>query len=127
MHPKQIENIFSLTPKQRYKHFVSKVCDWEELWILEDEHANYLILTPQENLEYLPVWPHTDYAACFREVYPSFTPTKVDLNNFIEKWLQILNDDGIKIGVLPNLDISVWIIDPLDLKEELENELKQYE
>ncbi len=33
MHPKQIENIFSLTPKQRYEHFVSKVCDWEELWM----------------------------------------------------------------------------------------------
>ena len=127
MHPKQIENIFSLTPKQRYEHFVSKVCDWEELWILEDKHANYLIVTPQENLEYLPIWPHADYAASFREVYPSFTPTKVDLNTFIEKWLQTLNDDGIKIGVLPNLDISVWIIDPFDLKEELENELKQYE
>ena len=40
---------------------------------------------------------------------------------------QDLNNDGLKVGVLPNLGTTVWIIDPLDLKEELENELKQYE
>lgn len=31
MHPKQLENVFALTSQQRYEHFISKVCDWEEL------------------------------------------------------------------------------------------------
>ena len=124
MHPKQLENVFALTSKQRYEHFISKVCDWEELWILADHNQNFLIITPQENLEYLPVWPHADYASAFHEIYPSHKPSRVELDSFLEIWLPNLNDDGLKVGVLPNLGTTVWIIDPLDLKEELENELQ---
>ena len=127
MHPKQLENVFALTSKQRYEHFILKVCDWEELWILEDNNKDFLIITPQEDLAYLPVWPHADYALAFHEIYPSLKPSRVELDSFLETWLPNLNNDGLKVGVLPNLGTTVWIIDPLDLKEELENELKQYE
>ena len=96
-------------------------------WILEDNNENFLIITPQQDLEYLPVWPHTDYALAFHEVYPSLKPSRIQLDTFLEIWLPNLNNDGLKVGVLPNLGTTVWIIDPLDLKEELENELKQYE
>ena len=127
MHPKQLENVFALTSKQRYEHFILKVCDWEELWILEDNNKDFLIITPQEDLAYLPVWPHADYALAFHEIYPSLKPSRVELDSFLETWLPNLNNDGLKVGVLPNLGTTVWIIDPLDLKAELENELQQYE
>ena len=127
MHPKQLENVFALTSKQRYEHFILKVCDWEELWILEDNNKDFLIITPQEDLAYLPVWPHADYALAFHEIYPSLKPSRVELDGFLETWLPNLNNDGLKVGVLPNLGTTVWIIDPLDLKAELENELQQYE
>ena len=127
MHPKQLENVFALTSKQRYEHFILKVCDWEELWILKDNNKNFLIITPQENIEYLPVWPHADYASAFHEIYPSFKPSRIELSAFLEKWLPNLNNDDLKVGVLPNLGTTVWIINPLDLKKELENELQQYE
>ena len=124
MHPKQLENVFALTSKQRYEHFISKVCDWEELWILADQNQNFRIITPQENLEYLPIWPHADHASAFHAIYPSHKPSRVELDSFLEIWLPNLNDDGLKVGVLPNLGATVWIIGPLDLKEELENELQ---
>ena len=116
-----------MTSKQRYEHFISKVCDWEELWILADQNQDFLIITPQENLEYLPVWPHADYASAFHEIYPSLKPSRIELDSFLETWLPNLNKDGLNVGVLPNLGATVWIIGPLDLKEELENELQQYE
>jgi hypothetical protein len=87
MHPKQLENVFALTSKQRYEHFISKVCDWEELWILADQNQNFRIITPQENLEYLPIWPHADYASAFHEIYPSHKPSRVELDSFLEIWL----------------------------------------
>ena len=124
MHPKQLENVFALTSKQRYENFISKVCDWEELWILADQNQNFRIITPQENLEYLPIRPHADHASAFHEIYPSHKPSRVELDSFLEIWLPNLNDDGLKVGVLPNLGATVWIIGPLDLKEELENELQ---
>ena len=95
MHPKQLENVFALTSKQRYEHFISKVCDWEELWILADQNQDFLIVIPQENLEYLPVWPHADYASAFHEIYPSHKPSRVELDSFLEIWLPNLNDDEL--------------------------------
>ncbi|MEG0199040.1 MAG: DUF2750 domain-containing protein, partial [Acinetobacter sp.] len=65
--------------------------------------------------------------SAFHEIYPSHKPSRVELDSFLEIWLPNLNDDGLKVGVLPNLGATVWIIGPLDLKEELENELQQYE
>ncbi|AWL30453.1 DUF2750 domain-containing protein [Acinetobacter defluvii] len=127
MHQKQIENVFSLTSELRFQHFISKVCDWEELWILEDTNDHFLILTPEKNIEYLPVWPHSEYASQFSSLYPTYKPSRIMLNSFLKEWLLDLHNMNIQIGILPNLEISVWIIEPNKLKIELENELKQYE
>ena len=127
MHEKQIENLGALSSKDRYEHFLSKVCDWEELWILENEEGHFLIVCPDPENEYIPVWPHSEYAKLFGEDYPSCKPEKLDLSAFIEKWLPGLANDEIKVGVLPNLETTVWIINPLELKAELEAELSQYE
>ena len=44
MNHRQLENVFTLSSEQRFQHFISKLCDWEELWILEDTQQNSLIM-----------------------------------------------------------------------------------
>ena len=128
IHPKEFESVFSLESRQRYQHFVSKVCDWEELWILENEEENFLIVCPEADIEYFPVWPHPDYASAFgSDDYPNYKPSKIELEKFIETWLPGLDKDGIKVGAMPNLETTVWIIDPNNLKVDLKEELKAYE
>ena len=129
MHPKQLENVFALNSKERYEHFVGRVCDWQELWILENAEENFLIVSPKESeIEYMPVWPEPEYAIEFAKVDGlTYTPKKVEVSAFIDKWLPGLKEDGIKVGVLPNLETTVWIVEPSDLKSDLEEGLAEYE
>lgn len=127
INPKQLSNVSALSSEQRFQHFISKVCDWEELWILVDLNLNFLIVRPENNIQYLPVWTHADYANQFAHIYPSFKPQKLKLNIFLTEWIINLTNQNIKVGVMPNLEITVWLIQPNDLKIQLENELRQYD
>ncbi len=129
MHPKQLENVFSLSSKERYEHFVSKVADWEEVWILIGADNNFLTVNSDANdIEYLPVWPHPDYAKAYAEGLDlSLEPKLIELTIFMERWLLGLQKDGLKVGTLPNLEVTVWIMEPSDLLTDLENEVSQYE
>lgn len=129
MHPKQLENIFALDSKDRFIHFIGKVCDWEELCVLSNENGLFLTISPEgDDIEYMPVWPHKEFAYAFRKnEYEEFEPNIISLKSFMDKWLDDLDSDGIKVGVLPNLETTVWIIDPSDLKKELKIELSNYE
>ena len=127
MHPKQLESVFGLSSEDRYSHFLSKVCDWGELWALEDPSQQFLIINPEPDLKYIPVWPHSEYAAAYGKEYEIYKPFKIELSRFMENWLPGLDADGVKVGVLPNLDTTVWIMEPMDLKADLENGIAEYE
>lgn len=128
MHPKQLENVFSMSSKERYEHFLIKVCDWEEVWVLSNTTENLLTICPDGGVEYLPVWPHDEYAKAFSKLsYSEYSPSKIDIYDFVQKHLFELDKNQLKIGVLPNLDTTVWIIEPSDLRLDLEGELEQHE
>lgn len=127
IHPKQLENVFALSSNERYKHFIIKVCDWEELWILESKEEKFLTVHLEPDIQYIPVWPHPEYAIAYAEDSEEYVPTRLAIDIFIERWIPGLHKDNIQVGVLPNLETTVWIIDPLDLKADLELGLKEYE
>lgn len=118
--PEELAHVLSLDSNERYGHFVSSVCELGELWFLEDAEEDILILQADDNIGYIPVWHHPQYAAEFaKQAYSDYSPLKVSLSHFMNAWLNILNEDGIRIGILPNLEANVWMMEPLDLKTEL--------
>lgn len=129
MHPKQIENVLNLSSEERYQHFVNKVADWEEVWILIDADGHFLTInTDSKEVEYIPVWPHPEYAKVYAEgLGQSLKPKLIELSVFMEKWLPGLEEDGLKVGALPNLEVTVWIMEPSDILEDLKDEVAQYE
>jgi hypothetical protein len=61
-------SVLALAPEQRYEHFVKRVADWRELWVLLNKEG-LCLLGDEEGHEILPVWPHEVYArvcACMR-------------------------------------------------------------
>lgn len=96
IHPKELENVFALNSRKRYEHFISKVCDWEELWILENDEEKFLIECPEPHVKYVPVWPHPEYAEAYEKDYKVYSPAKIELSSFINNWSPGLNDDGIR-------------------------------
>lgn len=129
LHHKHLENVFRLSSKERYDHFILKVCDWEEIWYLKNSEDNFVTkYVKDENVGYFPVWPHPDYAKKFGEDEEiPVSPANIDLHEFIDRWLPGLSHDGFKVGVLPNLATTVWVIDPLDLRADLKEELANQE
>ena len=123
----QKENVLALPARERYQHFVRRVADWEKLWVLSDAKENLFIRTAS-TVKYLPVWPHPEYAVDTANLVAfDLTATEVDLYDFMDNWLPGLESDGLKVGVFPDLDGNVWIIEASDLRESLERECEQYE
>ena len=124
----QLENVLSLSTEERYQHFVSKVGDWQQLWILTTKEKNSYQRKTGEGSEYLTVWPHPDYATKIDGEWKlDCVATEIDFNSFVEKWIPDLERKGMKVGVFPDLNGNVWIIDPSELKDVLLEEAAQYE
>jgi len=128
IHPQQLENVFSLSSKERYEHFIIKVCDWQEVWFLAAPNESFLTIKVDDTNEYVPVWPHKEYALAFaKNTYSSYLPSSMGIDKFVEEFLPKINDSSLNIGTLPNLETTVWSIKPEDLRDELIAELEEHE
>ena len=54
-------------------------------------------------------------------------PQKIDVYDFLENWVPGFHEDGLRAGVLPNLDVTVWLMEPYELQEDLVEELESVE
>ncbi len=74
------------------------------------------------------MWPHPEYAKVYAEGLELPVELElIELKEFMEKWLPGLQKDGLKVGALPNLEVTVWIIEPSDLLADLKGEVSQHE
>lgn len=114
-----VETLFSLHPEKRYQLFVLAVRKHNAVWILESEAARPCIV--QAAPEYLPVFPSAESALAFSKLHPRFKPRSLTLDEFIQLWLPGLARDGINVGVVPNLAVTLLATHPLSLREVLES------
>ena len=128
MHPKQYENVLSLSSRDRYLHFVGKVADWEKLWGLYEVNDGWLLRTSPDNTKYISVWPHPAYAnEISKEYYPNYKEKVINIQEFMDDFLPKLKEENIKVGVFPDLNGSCIIIDAIELLEDLRGECDLYE
>ena len=127
MNQAQFDQVTSLSAQERYDHFIGKVADWEELWTLKSSDG-FVMFSDSSGRECIPVWPHPDYAADLAKgSWNDCVPEKLDLNYFLDKWIPGLIHDNRKVIVFPTAKNEGGLIDPDDLKEDLEKEVQQYE
>jgi hypothetical protein len=114
-----VQSVFSMSPEKRKEHFLLRVRETREIWILESEAGKPC--TIETNPEYLPLFPSFELAQAFSKLYPRFKPGKLDYKEFIEYWLPGLTKDHIDVGLTPNLEVTVLSMLPLGLRSELED------
>lgn len=129
LNEKQLKRVLQLGCEERYEYFLKKVTKWEEIWILVDSNKGFLkICSEEDDLEYIPVWPHPDYAREYASDSDEvLKPKSISLSEFIEKWVPGLDEDALNVGIFPNQDLTVWVIEPFELSEEIEGELSKYQ
>ncbi|MCW8880418.1 MAG: DUF2750 domain-containing protein [Kangiellaceae bacterium] len=123
LNPEQFESVLALSSADRYSHFVGKVADWQQLWGVKNGEG-WLFPIIDGEFEYFPVWPHPEYAQKMSDLhFPGHSATEISLEQFLNEWLPDFEKDGVKVGVFPNKEWSIWVMEPSDLAECLRDEM----
>jgi hypothetical protein len=124
---KEIESVIRLPASERYKYFVKKAADAEQVWSLRKD-AGWATSVDDAGLICVPVWPHAKYAAaCANESWAGFEPHRIELEAWLERWLPGMQRDGRLAAVFPTPTNQAVSVPPDRLKRDLEAELELYE
>jgi hypothetical protein len=124
--PKEIENVAKLNPFERYRYFIKKVADWREVWSLWND--GWVLMADPEGIEVVPVWPHAKFAElCAIAEWNEYSARPIGLEEFLNKWIPGMARDNRGIAVFPASNRETTTVNPIKLREDLEEELANYE
>lgn len=113
--------------EERYDYFLSQVGEEREIWILVNNDNRFLkIVSDDGDVEYLPVWPASEFATEYAKGTDDLSPRSISLPDFFRKWVPGLTKDGLDVGVFPGLDKTVWITEAEELKRDLQDVMSDF-
>jgi len=122
---KEIEALCSGSAYHRYEYFIKKVVDWGEAWGLYDE--GWALAGDDDEAQVFPIWPAREYAnLCAKNMWESFTPRKITLDDFLKELIPTIENDGISLGIFPTPNKMAVITDFDRLKKDIALELSKY-
>ncbi len=112
VNPKEFEAVLALPDEARFSYFVGKVTDFGQIWSVWDE-SGWALLADDSGSEFVPVWPAEAFAAahCTAD-WAERRPRKIDLSDWMDKWIPGLRRDGRKIAVFPAPRGKGAVVDP---------------
>lgn len=127
MNPAQFAQVSALPADQRYRHFIGKVADGEELWTLKGTDG-FVLFEAGDGTRCVPVWPHQDYAESLATGdWADSAPERIDLDAFRSRWIPGMDNDARMVAVFPTPEAKGVVITPANLEADLSEELAQYE
>lgn len=112
------------TPEDNYRRFIEQVRESGEVWGLRaDQDWAFCESNEYENTDVIVFW--SDKASAQQHAqgdWEKHQPTAIPLEDFINQWLQGMDEDGALVGPNWGLDLDGLEIEPQDLAEELDGE-----
>jgi len=113
-----LDTVNNMSAEQRYDYVISTLVDQKEVWGLSSD-SGWLIL-PDEDEEHLPVWPHAQLAKAWAMGdFADCQPKAITLDDWLDKWLPGMIEDGLLIAVCPGIDNDSIIVAADELLDEL--------
>ncbi len=110
--------------EERYDYFLDAVVEEREVWILVNADNHFLkIVSEEDGVSYLPVWPGEAFAADYAKGTGDLSPKGIALPDFFKKWVPGLTKDGLEVGVFPGAQSELWITAPEELQRDLQEVL----
>lgn len=105
--------------------FVVETIENHCLWGLEGTDGWALCASEKyDDIEVMVLWSARELAACHcRDEWADYQPVAISLEEFLEEWLPGMHKDVLLVGVNWNADLDGEEWEPLDLLQELEQEL----
>lgn len=117
------EMVLALSARERYGYFIQLAVDSGEIWGLKNDEG--WVLAGDEERDALPLWPHTDFAAaCALGDWATAVPQPIALDELLADLIPILKEDGISVAVFPAADGDSAVVEPEDLRRDLEAEIE---
>lgn len=125
MHIKEIEKVSSLSPYERYKYFLKKVADSEQLYTLIDVNNEY-ITSIVEGEKLFPLWSAKEFASlCRVNGWESLIIKALDFYDLENEIFEIIVNSNYLLNIFPVYDRTGFVVNlnefVKDLKEEIEN------
>ena len=122
MNDDHLERVLAFNDDQRYAYFVAHACNDRAVYGLADGEEDWLVWGDASgDRDVFPVWPHPRLALALAEgELDGFAPAGTDLDEFL-RFLDDLQADGVLVGVMPYPDGSQLIVEPEDLKRDLDD------
>jgi hypothetical protein len=126
IHKNKIQNINALSNEDRFGYFIRRVSDFEVIWGLYLD--GWAAAKSDDGVDVMPFWPEPEFAKiCARGVWEEHEPQSILLADFLNKWLPGMEKDQMHIAVFPIEGHQGTIMEPSELKREIDEELEQYE
>jgi len=126
MHIKQLESVFKLESKERYGYLIRKVADFEQVFLVANKKGNYVTCGNGKE-KIIPIWPELEFAQELIKIeWKKCVVKKVQLNDFID-WMDKLETDNYLVGGFPNQKLNSIVVKPVEIKNHLIFQCKQYE
>jgi hypothetical protein len=118
--------VIALAGPARYRYFIGKVVDVEELWTLRTDEGFVLIAAKEQEL--VPVWPHHRFAkVCAKSEWAGAEPAAISLDRWLETWTPGLKKDNRGVAVFPVPAGQGVVVTPDRLLDDLSAECGRYE
>lgn len=126
VHPKEVEKVSSLEPIERYKYFIKKVADNEELYTLMDNLNNYVVSEIDNNFLF-PMWSAKEFIEhCKVKGWENHKIKKITLDDLENEIFDFIASRNYLINVFPIVDKTGFIVDLDEFARDLSNELQNY-
>lgn len=123
----QFAAVSALPGPQRYKHFVSRVADWQAVWGLRNKDG-WVSAGDDSGKPVLPFWPHPDYAtACATGEWADTSPSSIEIHEFIENWLPSMSAVSVLVAVFPTTTLRDVTVPARQLEDQIRDELSHIE
>ncbi|BFM18421.1 DUF2750 domain-containing protein [Maricurvus nonylphenolicus] len=125
----ELENFMeplSNNTEENFDRFIVEAIETGCIWALEGEEG--FALCPSEkndDIDVMPFWSQPEFAqaACVDE-WSVYKPVAIALEEFLDDWIDGMHEDLLLIGINWNPDLEGMEIEPLDLVEEFDSEIK---
>ncbi|AWL13398.1 hypothetical protein HMF8227_02950 [Saliniradius amylolyticus] len=101
---------------KRAEFFHQKSRQAQQVWTIVDDHGAMLLVTEDEDC--IPVWPDEAFVKDWiNDDWQHCRPYAISLQDWYDKWLPGLEEDGVSVVVFPVTHESGLIFEPWELNQ----------
>ena len=126
MNEKEFNGVIKAPMQKKYKYFLNKAADNGSIWGLYKD--GWAMSSDDKDSLFIPLWPLKEFAlAAAIEEWGDYKPEKLDIGEFLEKYLDEITDNGIGVSVMYTKENKGIIVNNKQLKKDLQRELHRIE